>query len=110
DVHRHVVETRIELFQGRRDRRRGNHHFNSAAKQMAYEEAAHLVPLFAGLVAEDVVQRIESCAAPKVVERAAHARSAELRIDRLAYRVEIVTYHDRLSRQGQRIEGVTDQR
>ena len=110
DVHRQRREPRLEPLQRRGDRGRRHHHLDAAGEQVVDIEGAHPVPVLARLAGEDAVERIGARALAQVVERAALARLAELRIDRLADRIEIVADDDRLARLRERVERVADER
>ena len=109
-MHRHAGESRRELQERRCDRGRRHRHLDAALQEMRHEQLAHLVPFLAGLVVEEIVERIRLRASAQVIERAARARRAELRIDGLADGIEIVAHHESLARLHQRIERVADER
>ena len=110
DMHRHALQARIEPLQGRRDRGRGNHHLDVAGQDVVDVARAHRVPLVALLVDEDAVERIRLGALPQVLERASLAGLAELRVDRLADREEVVADDERRQRLRERVERVPDER
>ena len=107
---RMVAQARLETAQRRGDRRRRHRDLDAPLQQALDEEAAHRVPVFARLVDENVVERIAFRAQAQILERAALAGLAELRVDGLADGVEVVADDHGAHRHGERIERMADER
>ena len=100
----------LEPHERLRDPRRRRRDLDAPFEHAVDEERAHRLPFLIRLGDEDAVERIGARALAQVLERAAHARAVELRVDRAADRVQVMAHDDGLARHRERVERMPDER